>query len=318
MFSYKGVNDMKIEEFSFPSSTGVCTIHGNSYMPDSDIKGVLVIHHGMAEHQQRYRAFIEYLVSNSYAVYMYDMANHGKSNQNFAETGYFGNEDGYKALVKDMHIVFSKAREEHPDKRIIVMGHSMGSFIVRCYTAWYNTDSFDGAIYMGTGGSNPIAGVGDKMSSAIAKIAGRTKKVKLLDTMTFGSYGNRTEKRTSFDWLTRDSAIVDQYIADDYCGFLFSAQGMNDLVKLNIAANTDDWYKNLSTDLPILVVSGAEDPVSEYGKGINEIKDKLANTGHYNATVKLYDGARHEILNEINKQEVYADILAWLDSTVSK
>lgn len=308
---------MKIEEFSFPSATGVCTIFGNTYTPDSDVKGVLVIHHGMAEHQQRYRQFIEYLTSNGYAVFMHDMANHGKSNQEFSETGYFGKVDGYKGLVEDMYTSFKRAKEAYPDKPIIVMGHSMGSFIVRCFTAWHNDAGFAGAIYMGTGGSNPIAGVGDKLSATIAKMTGYTKKVKLLDSMTFGAYGKRTPKRTNFDWLTRDDAIVDKYIADEYCGFLFSAQGMNDLVKLNVAANTDDWYNSVPKDLSILVVSGSEDPVSEYGKGIEEIKNKLATTGHYNATVKLYDGARHEILNETNKDEVYADILSWLDKTIS-
>ncbi len=304
---------MKIEEFSFPSATGVCTIYGNSYTPDGEVRAVVAIHHGMAEHQQRYRGFIEYLVSNGYAVFMHDMANHGKSNQDFAMTGYFGKENGYKALVEDYFTSFKRAKLAYPDKKIVCMGHSMGSFIVRCFTAWHNDAGFDGAIYMGTGGANPIAAIGDKLSSIIAKATGYTKKVKFLDSMAFGAYGNKTEKRTGFDWLTRDEAIVDEYIADDYCGFLFSAQGMNDLVKLNIAANTDDWYNAVPKELNILVTSGAEDPVGEYGKGIEDIKGKLATTGHFNAEVKLYDGARHEILNEINKDEVYADILSWLN-----
>lgn len=307
---------MKIEEYSFPSATGVCTIFGNAYTPDDDVKAVVVIHHGMAEHQQRYREFIEFIVSNGYAVFMNDMANHGKSNQNFAETGFFGKKDGYKGLVKDFESTVKRAKVAYPDKKIVVMGHSMGSFIVRCFTAWYPDAGFCGAIYMGTGGANPIAAIGDKMSAAIAKLTGYTKKVKLLDSMTFGAYGNRTEKRTQFDWLTRDSAIVDKYIADEYCGFLFSAQGMNDLVKLNIAANTDDWYKAVPADLKILVVSGAEDPVCEYGKGVKEIEQRLASSGHYNVEAKLYDGARHEILNEINKDEVYSDILDWINKTV--
>lgn len=308
---------MKIEEYSFPSATGVCTIFGNTYTPDGDVKGVVVIHHGMAEHQQRYREFIEFLTNNGYAVFMHDMANHGKSNQDFALTGYFGKADGYKGLVEDYFTTFKRAKVACPDKPIIVMGHSMGSFIVRCFTAWHNDAGFTGAIYMGTGGSNPIAGIGDKLSSAIAKMAGDTKKVKLLDTMTFGSYGKKTPKRTNFDWLTRDESIVDEYIADDYCGFLFTAQGMNDLVKLNIAANTDEWYNAVPKELAILVTSGAEDPVGEYGKGIEEIKGRLATSGHFNAEVKLYDGARHEILNEINKKDVYDDILSWLDKTIS-
>lgn len=304
---------MKIEEYHFPSATGVCEIYGNAYTPDDgEVKAVIAIHHGMAEHQQRYLEFIEYLASNGYAVFMHDMANHGKSNQNFDETGYFGDKDGYKGLVADFYTTFSKAKNAYPDKKIIVMGHSMGSFIVRCFTAWYNTAGFDGAIYMGTGGSNPIAGVGDKVSAIIAKLTGYKKKSKLIDKMTFGSYGSKFEKRTSFEWLTRDDNIVDKYIADKYCGFLFSAQGMNDLVKLNIAANSDEWYEKVPKDIDILVISGDMDPVGNYSSGIREINDKLVASGHSKTEMKLYPEGRHEILNELNKTEVYEDINSFI------
>ncbi len=300
---------MNISEYHFPSATGVCEIYGNIYTPENkDITAVLVIHHGMAEHQKRYLKFIEYLTSNGYAVFMHDMANHGKSNQNTEHTGYFGTKDGYKCLVKDFKTTFDKAKSAYPDKKIIVMGHSMGSFIVRCFTAWYNQSGFDAAIYMGTGGSNPVAGVGDKISSLVAKIKGYTYKSKTLDKMTFGAYGNKFEKRTAFDWLTRDTKIVDEYIADDYCGFLFSAQGMNDLVKLNISANTDDWYNNVPKDLKILLISGSMDPVGNYSKGIEEIYNKLKATNHTNVDMKLFKDARHEVLNETNKDEVYTYI----------
>ena len=307
---------MKIEAYSFPSATGVCDIYGNAYMPDDEVKAVLVIHHGMAEHQERYRGFIDFMVSNGFAVYIHDMANHGKSNSNFDETGYFGDNDGYKALVEDLKTTFEKAKFAYSDKKIIVMGHSMGSFIVRCFTAWYPNVGFAGAIYMGTGGANPIAGVGEKVSALVAKVKGTKHKSKTLDKMTFGSYGKRCEGRTNFDWLTRDTEIVDKYIADDYCGFLFSAQGMNDLVKLNIEANTDAWYKNVPTELPILLTSGCEDPVGEYSKGIRDIYQRLLASNHKHVTLKLYDNCRHEILNELNKDEVMNDILDWANKEV--
>lgn len=308
---------MKIEEYHFPSATGVCEIYGNVYTPDNgEVSAVLAIHHGMAEHQKRYLEFIEYLTSKGYAVFMHDMANHGKSNQNFAETGYFGDKDGYKGLVADFNTTFTRAKNAYPDKKIIVMGHSMGSFIVRCFTAWYNTAGFDGAIYMGTGGSNPIAGVGDKVSSVIAKLTGYKKKSKLIDKMTFGSYGSKFEKRTPFEWLTRDDSIVDQYIDDKYCGFLFSAQGMNDLVKLNIAANIDDWYNKVPKDIDILVISGDMDPVGNYSSGIREINDKLISSGHTKVQMKLYPDGRHEILNELNKNEVYEYINNFIEKVI--
>ena len=307
---------MKIEEYRFPSATGVCEIVGNSYKPDGEVNAVFAIHHGMAEHQERYREFIEYLISQGIAVYIHDMANHGKSNVDFDETGYFGEKDGYKALVEDFKTTFEKAKFDYPDKKIIVMGHSMGSFIVRCFTAWYADAGFSGAIYMGTGGANPIAGIGDKISSLVAKIKGSKHKSKTLDKMTFGSYGSKFEKRTNFDWLTKDTAIVDKYIADEYCGFLFSAQGMNDLVKINIASNSDEWYSSVKCDLPILLISGAMDPVGEYSKGVRDIYQKLLASDHKNVTIKLYDNDRHEVLNELDKEQVMKDITDWVNSEV--
>lgn len=178
---------MKVKEYSFKSATGVCTIHGCEYTPDNDaVKAVIVLHHGMAEHQERYHDFIAYLTSNGIAVFMHDMANHGKSNQNFEETGYFGEKDGYKFLVKDLKTTFDRAKNAYPDKKIIAMGHSMGSFITRCFTAWYSDAGFSAAIYMGTGGSNPAAGAGDILSSGLAKLQGAKHKSKFVDKLTFG------------------------------------------------------------------------------------------------------------------------------------
>ena len=306
---------MNIREYRFPSATGVCEIVANAYTPENgEYDTVLVIHHGMAEHQERYHGFIEYLTDNGVAVYMHDMANHGKSNVNYDETGWFGEKDGYKNLVEDLKTNFDIAKNENPDKKLIVMGHSMGSFICRCFTAWYPDEGFSGAIYMGTGGPNPAAGAGDKLSALAAKMKGQKYKSKKLDKITFGSYGKKFEGRTGFDWLTRDTDIVDKYIDDKYCGYLFTIQGMNDLVKINMASNSDEWFNTVPKDLKILLTSGALDPVGEYSKGINAINDKLAATGHTNVTLKLYPDCRHEILNELNKDEVMADVLAWIKS----
>lgn len=310
---------MKQEEFGFASSTGVCTITCRRYLPDGEnVKAVFVIHHGMAEHQARYAGFIEYLTSNGYAVYMHDMANHGISNQKESELGFFGEKDGDKNLVKDLKHIVDTARSAYPDKKIIVMGHSMGSFVVRCFTAEYPNAGFDAAIYMGTGGSNPVAPVGQALASAVGKIKGIKHKSKTLDKITFGSYNDKFEKRTSYDWLTRDNAIVDAYIKDPLCGFLFTVQGMKDLIKLNVAANGKGWYDSVPKQLPILLISGAMDPVGGYGKGIKEVYGKLRETGHTDVTIKLYDGARHEVLNETNKADVYKYILDYADKIAAR
>ena len=304
---------MKLTEYRFPSATGIGDIYACAYKPDNgEYDIVLVIHHGMAEHQERYRGFIEFLCNNGVAVYMHDMANHGKSNTNYEEAGWFGEKDGYKGLIEDFRHNVKVAQEENPGKKLIVMGHSMGSFICRMYTGWYPDDGYNGAIYMGTGGPNPIAGMGKAMASAIGAFKGKKHKSKTIDKMAFGSYGKNFEGRTNFDWLTRDNTIVDRYIKDPYCGFLFTVQGMKDLITVNMACNEDSWFESVSKDLPILLCSGALDPVGDYSKGIEAVKEKLLQTGHAKVTVKLYPDCRHEILNEENKEEVMADILQWI------
>lgn len=304
---------MKTKEFSFKSATGVCRIHGCEFLPEGDVRAVVIIHHGMAEHINRYADYVKHLTDMGYAVFMHDMANHGKSNQKTELLGYFGENDGYKNLVKDLKTVYDLAKKEFPDKKIIMFGHSMGSFIVRCFDCAYPGAS-DASVYMGTGGSNPAAGMGKAISNLIASIKGSTYKSKMLDKITFGSFNKKTDKKTSFDWLTRDSAIVQKYIDDDYCGFLFTVKGMNDLVNLNVWANSAECYNTVKKDLPILLVSGADDPVGAYSKGINEVADKMKASGHTNVTVKLFPGCRHEVLNETNRQEVYEGIDAFLNA----
>ena len=299
--------------FHFPSKTGVCEISAHIYTPeDGWFETVMVIHHGMAEHQKRYEEYIRFLCDHGIAVYMHDMANHGKSNAKMEETGWFGEEDGWKRLIEDYRTVVKRAAEEHPGKMLIVMGHSMGSFLCRLYTAKYPEDGFAGAIFMGTGGANGAAGAGLLAAKAIAAVKGKKHKSGLLNRMAFGAYNKRFEGRTDFDWLTRDTEIVDKYIADPYCGYLFTVQGMADLISANAASNLQSWYTAVPESLPILLVSGAEDPVGDYGKGVQSVADGLKATGHGNVTVKLYPGCRHEVLNEKNRQEVMEDLLEWI------
>lgn len=306
---------MNIKDFRFPSATGVCDIDASVYTPESgDYDTVLVIHHGMAEHRERYLGFIEYLCSNGVAVYMHDMANHGKSNTDMELTGWFGEKDGYKGLVADFWEMVQRAKKENPGKKVVVMGHSMGSFICRLYTAWYAEDGISGAIYMGTGGPNPAGGAGKIMASLIGALKGKKHKSNTMNNLAFGSYGKRFEGRTPFDWLSRDEKIVDKYIDDPYCGYLFTVQGMKDLVIVNGDSNTDSWFNAVPKDLPILVISGAEDPVGDYGKGIDKVCENLEKSGHTKVTKILYPDCRHEVLNELNKEDVMADVLQWIQS----
>lgn len=302
---------MQTKDFSFKSATGVCEIHGRQFLPQTQAKAAVAIHHGMAEHMERYADFITYLTSNGVAVFMHDMANHGFSNQNRAELGFFGKKDGWLGLIKDYKTVFECMRKAYPAVKHIAFGHSMGSFIVRCFDARYPELS-SASVYMGTGGTNDAAGIGIKVADLIAHIKGAHHRSEFMDKLAFGKYNVKFEKRTSYDWLTRDQAIVDQYIADPLCGYLFTIKGMADLLHLNTAANSDEWYQKVRKDLPILLISGAEDPVGEYAKGIDEVYNKLLQSGHTAVEEKLYPECRHEVLNELNKEEVYEDIYSFI------
>lgn len=302
---------MQTKDFSFKSATGVCEIHGRQFLPQTQAKAAVAIHHGMAEHMERYTDFITYLTSNGVAVFMHDMANHGSSNQNRAELGFFGKKDGWLGLIKDYKTVFECMRKAYPAVKHIAFGHSMGSFVARCFDARYPELS-SASVYMGTGGTNDAAGIGIKVADLIAHIKGAHHRSEFMDKLAFGKYNVKFEKRTSYDWLTRDQAIVDQYIADPLCGYLFTIKGMADLLHLNTAANSDEWYQKVRKDLPILLISGAEDPVGEYAKGIDEVYNKLLQSGHTAVEEKLYPECRHEVLNELNKEEVYEDIYSFI------
>ena len=304
---------MKIRGFEFPSATGVCTIHGAAYLPEgTDFDTVLVIHHGMAEHQKRYEPFISFLCDRGVAVYMHDMANHGISCQEPSLTGWFGEKDGWLGLIADFRTTVLKARDENPDKKLVVMGHSMGSFICRMYTARHPEDGFRGAVYMGTGGPNPASAAGKALAGILGVLTGKKRKSGLLAKMAFGTYGKRFEGRTEYDWLTREKDIVDRYVADPWCGFLFTVQGMHDLIEVNAASNAAEWYAAVPADLPILLISGEEDPVGDYGRGVRTVAEKLKETGHSAVTLKLYPECRHEVLNELNREQVMADVAEWV------
>ena len=130
--------------------------------------------------------------------------------------------------------------------------------------------------------------------------------------MAFGRYGKRFENRTEYDWLTRDTGIVDKYVADPYCGYLFTVQGMHDLIEANVASNAEDWYPAVPAGLPVLLISGEEDPVGDYGSGVRKVAETLEKTGHTDVTLKLYPECRHEVLNELNRDQVMEDILEWV------
>lgn len=286
------------KEFTFPSVSGLADIHAAAYLPENgEVKAVIQVAHGMAEHLERYEKFASALADLGIALYINDHLGHGRSVSSPSELGYFGAEDGWKNFVEDCHKLTEIAKAENPGRPYFFFGHSMGSFVARAYTIKY-AGELNGAVYCGTAGPNPASGVGQLLAKAIAKVKGDHHRSKLIDKIAFGAYNSKFEKRTAFDWLSRDNAEVDKYIADDLCGFLFTANGYRDLMALLGYVSSKEWFNGLDKKLPILVIAGEMDPVGDYSKGINTVCENLYKAGKDNITKILYPGARHEILNE--------------------
>lgn len=301
------------KEFKFASTSGLCDIFAQSFVPDDGkVKAVVQISHGMTEHSDRYIPFAEKLCKNGYAVFTNDHLGHGRSTSNDDMLGFFGSEKGYMNIVNDCKKLTDIAKSEYPDVPFFFFGHSMGSFIARCYTKYYG-DGIDAAVYCGTSGSNPGASAGILMANMIGKLKGEMHRSKLINSIAFGTYNKKTEKKTEFDWLTKDEKIVKAYIDDKYCGFLFTSAGFKDLFSVLNEVSAKDWYESVRKDLPILLIAGEEDPVGAYGKGVKQVFDGLKNTGHEKAEIKLFPNDRHEILNETDKEDVMNYLVNWFD-----
>lgn len=306
------------KEYSVPSKSGVANVFARMWMPAEGAKAVFQIAHGMAEHGERYEEFAAYLCEKGFAVLVDDHVGHGKSVNSDDDLGYFGENGGWDAFVEDERTLTEMIKNEMPDLPIVFFGHSMGSFIAREYIRRYGSDErIKAAVFCGTSGKNPASAIAITLAGAIAKIKGSRHRSKFIDKIAFGTYNSKiTNPKTSFDWLSTDGAIVDKYIADKYCGYLFTAVGYRDLFTILDRVSGKDWFSSIDKNIPVLITSGTEDPVGLYGKGIKQVYNDLKLADVKDVTLKLYDGMRHEILNEVNRIQVYEDIAAWALSKI--
>ena len=304
---------------SFVSSSGLAHIFVQSWVPENPdcVKGIFQITHGMAEHSNRYEDFAKFLASMGYAVFAHDHIGHGKSVKD-SKLGYFG-EDGdcYKHLIEDVHSVTLLAKSIYPKLPVILFGHSMGSFVARGYLSKYGND-VNGAIICGTSGSNPAASLAIKIVNILSKFKGNEHRSLFINNLAFSSYNKKfaRENDGGFSWLSKNKDNVDKYNEDSLCGYCFTLSGFRGLFGILDYVSKDKCYNSISSDLPVLLIAGEDDPVGNYSKGVKEVYDKLIKTNHTKTEIKLWKNLRHEILNEDNKDEIYFFIASWIEKAL--
>ncbi|MBQ1476763.1 MAG: alpha/beta fold hydrolase [Erysipelotrichaceae bacterium] len=303
---------MKIEEFHYRSSSDICDIYAIRYIPEGQIRAILQISHGMQEYIGRYDGFMRYLADHGILVTGNDHLGHGYSIKDKSYYGYFAPKDGDVYVLKDIHELTRLTKEKYPNIPYFLLGHSMGSFFARRYLFTYGGE-LSGAIIMGTGHQGKgLVSMGKMMAKILAKQKGDFYRSKTLTATAFGSYNKRFEGRTSVDWLTKDTAIVDKYLNDERDNYLFTCNGFVGMFSCIETLYSKSNLNRMPKDLPVLFVSGEEDPVGDYGKGVQKAAETFRDAGMKDVEVKLYPGDRHEILNELDKEKVYQDLENWI------
>lgn len=276
--------------------------------------GVVQISHGMAETAARYERFAHVLNETGFIVYANDHRGHGKTALSIDELGYLGDKDGFELLVEDVAKLSDTIKKENPDLPIYLFSHSMGSFAAQRYIMEY-PGKIDGLILSGSNGEQGLRlKVGKWVVKLIRMIRGRKAKSKFVDSLIFGSYNKSFyPKETGSEWLTRDADELANYIRDPYCGSLFPISFYDDLLASLEYIEDKENVRKIPKNLPILIVSGSQDPVGDFGKGVKKLFQRYETCGVKDLTMKLYEGARHELLNETNRDEVMSDIVEWLE-----
>lgn len=305
-------------EFFFPSTNGTSHIHAIEWLPeDGEIRAVLQIAHGVAEYVDRYDGFARFLTQHGIAVVGNDHLGHGKSVADDSELGWFGDEGGWMTVVDDIKRLRDLSGEKHPGKPYFLLGHSMGSFLTRSFIIRY-PDALDGVILSGTGQQSAAACfAGSLLAGREIRRNGSKYRSETLQKLAFGSYLKKIDKPSGpNDWLSRDAELIRRYSEDALCGYTVSAALMRDMMfGLDFIRKPANLAKMKKT-MPVLFFSGTDDPVGGWSKGVRRVVASFIRAGMKDVTLRLYDGGRHEMLNETNKQEVYDDVLAWLDEKI--
>lgn len=302
-------------EFYYPSKDGVTRIHAIEWKPKKDIKAVLQICHGMVEYIDRYHDFAAFLARHGYYVVGHDHLGHGKSVVNSERLGYFHETKGNECVIEDIHQLRERTEKAYPNVPYFMMGHSMGSFLVRQYLG-VHAEGLAGAIIMGTGQQpSVILHAGKLVCKLIAICKGWEYRSKLVDGMAAGGYEKAfPNEKDGSNWLSRNPENVKKYRNDSLCGYTFTVNAYYHMFDGMVKMNRQEKEGKLPKELPVFLVSGKEDPVGNFGKSVDKVHQNYQSCGMKDVEIKLYDKDRHEILNEVDREQVFEDILKWLEN----
>lgn len=304
---------MKKRFLTYPSADGKTAVHAVRWEPDGQPDAVLQFVHGMYEHTGRYERFARFLAESGFLVVACDLLGHGDSLTGPEKRGYFGHPDGNGFLLTDIHSLRESTAKALPGVPYFLLGFSMGSYLVRQYIALHG-EGLSGAIVMGTGSQPGIAVVFGKLFCRMkALLHGWEFRSVTAAKMTFFGYNRRIKPvRTRSDWITRDRDRIDEYLADEKSDFIFTVNGLYQMFRSVAMSQKKSYVRRTPLSLPILLVSGANDPVGAYGKGVKKAFRLYRKLGYAGAEMKLYPDDRHDVLNELDRETVFADLLSWM------
>ena len=301
-------------ELSFMSSDSRTTVYATLWEPEGEPVGVVQICHGMAEHIGRYAWLARQLCAKGYVVCGDDHLGHGRTALTKDDLGYFGERDGWDHLIEDEHGMRKELEKRFPGLPFFLLGHSMGSFITRGYVARHGT-GLSGYICWGTSGPVPGTGLGIFLTTLLCVFGQGEKRGRFVDKLTHKGYLDRYDQvETELDWLSRDREVYAPFAEDPKANFVFTNAGFRDLFRLLKNVSGPRWSRQVPKGLPILIMSGDMDPVGQFGEGPKKVAGWLREAGVRDLTLKLYEGARHELHNELNRDEVVADLMSWLEN----
>ena len=302
----------------FLSSEGTKRIHYEIIEPTNGEKpkAAIQIVHGMCEYFGRYAEFSEFMANNGYLVAGDDHLGHGITAVNEEDKGFFSEYNGWRFLVRDEKRMTDIIKEKYHDTPIILFGHSMGSFIARLYTSWY-PESISAALYMGTSGGVPDGAAGAAVK-LLENVTGTKTHLEQSQWMFYHFLTRRIDdKNSELDWITRDKDKIEIYNSDPLGNLAFTSGAYRDLVRLLSEVSKREWAYSLPKTLPIMLMSGDEDPIGDFGKGVRRVYERLKKAGMTNLSIRTYIDARHELINETNRQEVFEDILRWTEKVLN-